>query len=80
VLGWTASEVLLIAGAAVHSVGAGGSIDGVPMGSTGYALAGITLLLLGGAVWLASTAAMFLPGLPVAAGSTTEPSLGTVPA
>ncbi|RYV51070.1 hypothetical protein [Pengzhenrongella frigida] len=67
VLGWTAAGVLFIAGAAVHSVGVGGSANGIATGAAGYAAVGIASMVLGVVAWLGSTAAVFLPARPVVA-------------
>lgn len=74
VLGWTATGVLFVAGTAVHRVGTGGSVDGISTASAGYAATGIALMLGGVAVWIASTAVMFLPGTAGAAEVAAAPS------
>jgi len=67
VLGWTAVGVLFIAGTAMRGLGSGSSsVDGIPVGaSTGIVVAGAVLALVAGALWLVSTAVMFVPGRPV---------------
>lgn len=80
VLGWTAAGVLFFGGAAVHNVGLGGSVNGISTGSTGHAAAGIALMVLGAAVWLASTTVMLLPGKRVTSGLAAEPSPRGLPA
>ena len=74
VLGWTAVGVLFIAGTAIRGVGSGGaSVDGIPVGgSTGLVVVGAVIALMAGAVWLASTAVLFVPGRPVTAATTDE--------
>lgn len=79
-LGWTASGILVIAGAAVRNVGANGATNGIPVGSTGYAAVGVALVLVGGVVWLASVVLLFIPGRPAAQSLAASPILGPVPA
>jgi hypothetical protein len=79
VLGWTAAGVLFFAGTAVHTVGAGGSADGVALGSPGYAVGGIVLTLVSIGVWIASTALLFVRTVPRAAVGAASGATGTAP-
>lgn len=76
VLGWTAVGVLFIAGTALRGVGAAGtSVDGSPVGgSTGLVIAGTVMAMAAGALWLASTAILFVPGRTVTPATTNERS------
>ena len=79
-LGWTASGVLVVASRAVHSAGSDVAVDGVPAGSTAYAVVSIAMLLLGGAVWIASVVATVVPARPPAQDRAPAPISGPVPA
>ncbi|WP_407341380.1 hypothetical protein [Pengzhenrongella phosphoraccumulans] len=72
VLGWTAVGVLFFAGSAMRRAGAGGSsVDGIPVGgSTAIIVAGTVMALVAGALWLVSSAVMFVPGRPAASNLT----------
>lgn len=80
VLGGTASGVLLLAGRTVHTLNENGAIAGVSTDSNAYALAGSALMLLAGAVLIASVVTMFAPRLPISASTAATPVLGTASA
>lgn len=65
VLAWTTAGVLVVAGAAVRSVGTEFSADGVSTAVAPYAPVGLALLVLGAAVGLAGLVVAVVPGTPI---------------